>query len=312
MKATNYLATLLAAGCVFAAGPSAAQVHPEARPAPLRKTPPAAEGPKPAMNKRVKYVAPEGFGGHNWGDLHSSFERLGKEPQSVGAAWMRAVAGEQQFQCVLVIGAGGGGNDCDINATLLSMQRRFEGGGFYVLSEYRIEDQGFRFGDDGPILYPVLYQFCANWDGLEREVPPKFEDMNKFCGMRMLFKSETREQLRQLPDEHVTNYDRILQGLLDRYGKPAGFLKRGRVTIETEDGDSNDPADRRFSTWRWCPARDRSLAPSCKGSVVLSFDPVRGTGTVLYASRLLWEYAYARHNSQFKDDPLFKMLHARN
>jgi hypothetical protein len=315
MRMTNYIALLIASVFLLLSPTVDAQVHPSQRPPPLKpvkKFLPPVEGPQPVVKKRIKYVAPTGFGGHQWGDLHSSFERLAREPHSVGAAWMRAVAGQPQFQCVLVVGSGGGPNDCDFNQTLLSLQRRFEGGGFYVMSEYRVEDQGFRFGGEGPVLYPVLYQFCANWDGIKREVPPKFDDMNKFCGMRMLFKSETRDELRKLSADHITNYDRILQSLIDVYGRPAGFLKRGRVTIETEEGESSDVADRRFSTWRWCPARDRALAPSCEGSVVLSFDPVSGTGTVLYASRVLWEYAYARHNSQFKNDMLFRMLHARN
>jgi hypothetical protein len=296
MRLTNYLVTLLTCVAALAAAPGGV----------------AAENPAPAK-KRVKYVPPAGFAAHKWGDLQSTFTRLGNEPFSVGAAWMRAAETETpQFQCVPLTGTSiDGAIDCDLNATLASLRRKFEGGGFYVLSEYRIPEQGFRFGDDGPVLYPVLYQFCANWDEVKRDVPPDFAAMNKFCGMRMLFKSESREELRKLPDDHVTHYDRVLQSLLDTYGRPSGFMKRGRVTIETAEGESGDPSDRRFSTWRWCPAKDRALAPGCEGSVVLSFDPQRGQGTVLLASRLLWEYAYAREKSGFKDDALFRMMHAR-
>ncbi len=43
----------------------------------------------------------------------------------------------------------------------------------------------------------------------------------------------------------------------------------------------------------------------------LSIDPKTGVGTVLYATPLLWEYAYARENNGFKGDKLFKVLHAR-
>ncbi len=91
-----------------------------------------------------------------------------------------------------------------------------------------------------------------------------------------------------------------------------GFLFRGHVLIETLDGDSNDPSERRFSIWRWCPAPDRSPKPSCSASITLSVDPLTGKGTVLYSTPLLWEYAYARENFGFKGDRLFKMLHARN
>ena len=59
-------------------------------------------------------------------------------------------------------GAPGG---CDFQATLLRIRKTLEGGGTYVLSEYSIDGQGFRFGDenDGVVLHPVVYQFCANW-----------------------------------------------------------------------------------------------------------------------------------------------------
>ena len=78
----------------------------------------------------MKYVAPPGFGGHKWGDLQATFPRLGKEPFSVGAAWMRAVETQTpQFQCIPMTGTSiSGAVDCDLNATLASLRRRFEGG----------------------------------------------------------------------------------------------------------------------------------------------------------------------------------------
>ena len=84
------------------------------------------------------------------------------------------------------------------------------------------------------------------------------------------------------------------------------------MVIETLEGDSSDQADRKFSIWRWCPARDNGLHTSCTASVVLSLDPATGVGTVLYSTPLLWEFAYARENYGFKGDKLFSMLHARN
>ncbi len=29
------------------------------------------------------------------------------------------------------------------------------------------------------VLYPVVYQFCANWDAMKKEVPPKFDEINQ-------------------------------------------------------------------------------------------------------------------------------------
>jgi hypothetical protein len=266
--------------------------------------------------KKVKYVAPEGFGGHVWGELRSSFDRLPSEPVGVGAAWMRPQEKESTFECVplsnpgaQITGAVGG---CDFQATLLRMRKSFEGGGFYVLSEYTIEGQGFRYGEekDGIVLHPVVYQFCANWDETKREVPPKFDEINKFCGVRFMFQSDTRDELRKQPAEYVTNYDRMLDKLVAKFGQPDNFRRRGQVVIETLEGESSDQADRKFSIWRWCPARDKGLHTDCTASVVLSLDPATGVGTVLYSTPLLWEFAFAREQNN-KGDRLFKMLHAR-
>jgi hypothetical protein len=269
--------------------------------------------------KKIHYVAPDGFGGHKWGDLRTSFERLPEEPVGVGAAWMRPVEKRTEITCVPVPPLGrtisGAIDGCDFQATLLRLRKIFEGGGTYVLSEYSIDGQGFRFGNeaDGVVLHPVVYQFCANWGQTKKtEPPPDFDSINKFCGVKFQFQSETREELRKLPNEHVTTYDRLLEKLMAKYGRPDGFQKRGKVVIETVEGDSSDPADRKFGIWRWCPAKGNGLHTSCAASVVLSLDPVTGEGTVMYSTPRLWEFAYARENYGFKGDRLFRILHARN
>jgi hypothetical protein len=268
---------------------------------------------------KVKYIPPEGFAGHKWGELRSSFDRLPSEPIGVGAAWMRARESQKDFHCVPVSagqqisGAIGG---CDFQATLLRLRTEFDGGGYYVLSEFSIDGQGFRFGDeaDSVVLHPVVYQFCANWKQGRKKTdpPPDFDSLNKFCGVKFMFQSETREQLRKLPADYVTNYDRMVEKLLAKYGRPKGYLRRGRVMIETLEGDSEDIADRKFSIWRWCPAVGDGLKTECTASVVLSLDPATGVGTVLYSTPLLWEFAYAREHFGFKGDRLYRMLHARD
>jgi hypothetical protein len=269
---------------------------------------------KPA---KVKYVPPEGFAGHKWGELRTTFDGLPAEPIGVGAAWMTPVEKDTFFQCIPVANSGGQINGavggCDFQATLLTLRKSFEGGGFYVLSEFTIEDQGVRYGHetDGVVLHPIVYQFCANWDETKREVPPKFDEINQFCGVRLMFKSDTREQLRGKPAEYVTNYDRMLEKLLAKFGKPDNFARRGTVVIETLEGESSDQADRKFSIYRWCPARATNLLHTdCTASVVLSMDPATGVSTVLYSTPLLWEFAYARERNN-KGDRLYKMLHAR-
>jgi hypothetical protein len=203
---------------------------------------------------------------------------------------------------------------CDFQATLLRLRREYEGGGFYVLSEYVIPDQGFRMGDEkeGVLLHPVVYQFCANWSSSvkKKEEPPNFDDINQFCGMRLQFQSESREELAKLPADHVTVYDRMLKQLLGKFGQPANYARRGQVVIETEEGESSNVAERKFSIYRWCPANGDGFHTTCKASVVMSINPVTGLGTVLYSTPLLWEYAYARDTNR-KGDRLYKLLHAR-
>jgi len=273
----------------------------------------AAGTPGAAADKphKVKYVPPEGFAGFKWGALRSSFERLPKDPIGVGAAFGHPVEKDTNFICNQVYSESAQG--CDMYTMIMTMSKKYEGGGFYVMSEYTIEGQGFKFGtgDGAVLLHPVVYQFCANWDSTKKLVPEEFDSMNKFCGVRQLFHTETREELRKLPGDHVTNYDRVLTLLMERFGKPDGFVHRGQVIIETLEGES-DGADRKFSVWRWCPARDRALHTSCTASVTLSLDLNTGLGTVLYSTPLLWEFAYARENGGFKGEKLFRMLHARN
>ena len=90
----------------------------------------------------------------------------------------------------------------------------------------------------------------------------------------------------------------MLEKLLAKFGKPDNFVRRGQVVIETLEGEPSDQADRKFSIWRWCPARDRGLHTDCTASVVLSLEPGTGVGTVLYSTPLLWEFAYARERRQ--------------
>jgi hypothetical protein len=269
---------------------------------------------------KVKYVPPAGFGGHAWGELLSGpgFSKLQLKPIGVGAARTQPSHRETSFTCVPVSasstqmnGAIGG---CDFQATLLTMRQRSKGDGYHVLSEYTVDDQGARYGDgpDAILLHPVIYQFCGNWDSSKREVPANFDQMNKFCGVRLMFETETSDELRKLPADHVTNYDRVLAKLVARFGKPDKFSRRGKVIIETMEDDIAYREERQNRAWRWCPASESGSQTSCTASVVLSFEPSTGVATVLYSTPQLWQFAHARENNGYKGDKLFRMLHASN
>jgi hypothetical protein len=81
------------------------------------------------------------------------------------------------------------------------------------------------------------------------------------------------------------------------------------VIIAIPDGEFVQPRERRYDEWRWCPLRNaREIAPDCKASIVLAFDSTTGWGVVLYATRPVWEFAFARHYGGAEDDPLFQLL----
>jgi hypothetical protein len=253
--------------------------------------------------KRIKYSPPTGFGGHKWGDTRASFERLPKQPFNTGAAWIMPVIDDFWLTC---------GINCDSNSFQASYMERREGGGFYVLSEYQVDGQGFQWGDDARVqFFPVVYQFCANWWSTKKAKPKDFDAINKFCGVKFSFQSETTAELLKLPPDHVTNYDRVLEKLLARFGKPDSFVRRGTVVIESSEPESVVGPARKFRTYRWCPAFDRRFHTPCEASVVLTVTPETGEGTLLYSAPALWEYAYARKNSGYKTEELYKVLHAR-
>ncbi len=254
-----------------------------------------------------RYLPPEGFGGKTWGAPLGDFAGFEPEPLAVNTAYSQGKVTDLDLQCAPTPNGG-----CDLEKSLRTLHQRVEGQGFHALAEYYAETRGFRFRTTGATLYPVLYQFCASWNGFTGEVPPDIQQKLRLCGMRLLFQSETFEDLQKIEDDdYLTHYDRVLRGLIELHGEPEGYRRRGRVTIEGEDGRRlATPRKRRFDEWRWCAkVLDRNVAPSCPASVVLAFDPASGWGVVLYATRPVWEFAFARHNGGAENDPVYKLLH---
>jgi hypothetical protein len=272
----------------------------------------------------AKFEAPDGFNGKHWGDPLSTFEGFGGDPFSMGGAFTRGKVVDTTFSCIVTLPtlptateqqAGGGSSgvssnaadSCDLRTSAAS--DRVKGRGYHVLVEYRNEKQGLRLGANGVLFYPVIYQFCAHWDSIKKEEPPNFKDLEKFCGMRLMFKGETDAELAALPPDSPTRYDQALDMLIAKFGRPFRFEKRGRVVIEDQQSGAA-AAERRFQTWRWCPPHDRDIGTPCPASVVLSYDAEKHWGYVLYSTPEVWEYAYARENGGFKGEYLYRMLHA--
>jgi hypothetical protein len=258
------------------------------------------------------YSPPEGFSGYGWGTLRSAFSTLPTEAAAVRASWTQGKRSDDWLFCT-----GKGLVRCTPDDFAdVAMRNHYKGDGFHVLSEYYDESQGFRFPTSGVVLHPVVYQFCANWHGMRKKVPARFDELNKFCGMRMLFETETQQQVRELPKDHVTRYDLVFSELLARYGKPEDFRFRGRVMVESAEAPAASALgkDRKFNTWRWCPAPRNGLKTRCDASIVLSIDPDLGRGIVLFSTPALWQYAHARESigEDVEDrppDPLYTLLH---
>jgi len=307
--------TLFAALALGATVHAPAQVPTATTPPPSSQFPYLAPEAAPHFSAPPRhYAPPEGFSGYGWGMLRSAFRNLPADAAAVRAAWTQGKRMGDELFCT-----GRGLEKCtEEDLARVAMNNHYEGDGFHVLSEYYNESQGFRFPTSGVVMHPVVYQFCANWHGMRKRVPARFEDLNRFCGVRMLFESETRAQVRELPADHVTQYDLVLSELMARYGKPEKFSRRGRVTVESAD----DPVDavrreeRKFSSWRWCPAPRDGLETRCDASIVMSIDPEAGLGVVLFSTPALWQYAHARESigedvEERPPDPLYALLHDR-
>lgn len=271
-----------------------------------------------ADGEAVRYVPPEGFDGHYWGEVRAAFHRLPEKPEGVGAAFMYIQEKQVNYSCQLTMWLPKFIDtwypQCKYDETLRHPNKNLKLGGIYVMSEYLIDDQGFRYGDerDGVVLAPAFYQFCANWQGKYNRPPPRnFDDLNRFCGMKFLFHSETLSELAHLPADHLTAYDRLLGKLMAKYGPPQGFKRKGRVFIDTMDDNSIDEAARSFRTWRWCPPIDvDGMSTACKASITLALDPFTGQGKLLFSTPVVWEFAFAREKYGFKGDVLYGVLHA--
>ena len=285
--------------------------------------PPAAAprlSPPPA-----NYSPPVGFGGHAWGDLRKDFQQLPAEAASVTAAWSRSERASSDLHCTgsgraavsipldagpIGSAIGGGATNgvagCSMADVANSMRPTLATADFHVLSEYSIAGQGFRMS--GVVLFPVVYEFCARWEKGKSEVPANFEEINRYCGMRLLFPMESPSQLASLPPDHVSRFDLVLNELVSRYGNPDDAVRGGRDSVIEAVTPGVPRRDRDFRTWRWCPMSARKKQPSCPVSIVLAADPNAARGIVIFATPALWRFAEARETGLGMPDALYTLL----
>jgi hypothetical protein len=269
---------------------------------------PAAEtqdrSPKLERKKRYRDHVPNGFAGHPWGKPFVEFERLKQHPVSLQVAYS-GMETTTELRCIPTATS-----ECDLDMALATMYQRRTREGFHLLAEFVVPNQGFRFKGGAVDFYPVTYLFCAKWHGQTSKPPKGIENELRLCGARMVFSSQTEEQVRQMSDSQLTGYELVLEDLVRLYGKPYLYFRRPRVIVETEGGMAAEPRKRSFKVHRWCPPVAGGWVPSCEASIVMGMSPESGQGVVLYATPAIWAFARAREYNVRGRDPLYDFLYA--
>jgi hypothetical protein len=157
----------------------------------------------------------------------------------------------------------------------------------------------------------ISYLFCARWMG--DYLPKRLNNDMKLCGVRVMFRSDTRKQLEALGEHYRSNFDKVLHQLIAEHGEPPGYERSPSITIETDTQRIGPAAGVRLSDYvryRWCglDADTKQLRPSCPATVTLVFDGARGEGTILYAAGPLYDYAYARRDTGDQHDEIYELL----
>jgi hypothetical protein len=192
----------------------------------------------------------------------------------------------------------------------------FEGEGSYAVGEYYFNTEQNPWADSRVRLFAMTYLFCARWG--TTSVPGNVRERMRYCGNRIFYRSETAAQLAKLPTGYESNHDRVFKRLIAEHGMPDGYRRQGTITVQLE-GDSEDEAQGAFvalgdvQRYRWCGLAESNLqlAPTCTATVTQIFDPRTGWGMIVYATRPIYEFAYARHALNDENNFLYVLLNGR-
>jgi hypothetical protein len=251
-----------------------------------------------------RYMPPPGLGSHAWGDRFTAFERLNPSPVTLELAYAPGRVSRVETLCPPI--------DCSLERALLTLHQKASRNGFTLFAEFVVPGQGFRFKSTGVLMYPVTYQFCTGWPGESSKPPADITTRLQLCGVRLVFKSQTRTESDAMEDEQLTNYELIFHELMREFGKPDRYLRLGRVTIHTAEGEQTERRKRNFRTWRWCAPIGMEFATACTASIVFGFNPESGNGVVMYSTPEVWNFAYNRDLSVQGHDPMYRFMHAQD
>jgi len=261
-----------------------------------------AQAQAPRADNRDAYRPPTGFGGYEWNTPLGDFRRLAPEPVYVRIAYSQGNVEDFDIDCVL-------------EGSTVGQCSDIKGEGFHALAEYYVDSQGFRLSDPvrgtKTIVFPVSYQFCAQWTGFSNQLRGDVLQQLRLCGARLFFRSETAQQQSEIRDfEYVPAARRILNWLIANHGDPEGYDRKGTVIVGIPDAPI--PIERRksrYDNWFWCRPKADDMAPRCDASIVYTFDSQTGRGQVILLTPPVWMYAHARRYGGSEDDPLYRVLH---
>jgi hypothetical protein len=253
------------------------------------------------------YRPPAGFNGHDWGAAFATFQGLTLWRANTAEGSSGKVA-DMRFECVP--DPGQPGSSCPLSTS--RTDQSVEGEGSYALGEYYFNQDRNPWVAQRIELATISYLFCARAESWY--VPRPLKKHLKLCGVRVLFRSDTERQLASREVGYESNFDRILRQLVAEHGEPPGYERHGRITIESEDQRLSSPEKRKpvYALYRWCGTDEasRSLRPTCPATVTLSLEAVTGMGTILYATPVVYDYAYARHQMKDDNNELYVLLNS--
>jgi hypothetical protein len=263
----------------------------------------------PALAASDDYRAPTGFNGHAWGEPLSAFQEL----KLLNANTVSNSPGVTRFlECRDL------GMPCDDPARpdqlmVIAKSQVTEGNGSFAVSEYYREPEQNPWAESLVALNAITYMFCAQWH--MPTVPANIRDQLRYCGTRMVYRSDTAATLFTRPNSYQSNHDRLLRHLIRLHGPPDGYrYKKGQVSVGPLGGTDEDieAAESETPLARTAQENPITLLPRCAATITMMFDAKRGWGVVFYATAGIYNFAYGRHTMRDENNELYVALSGRN
>src|SRR5262245_61943819 len=202
------------------------------------------------------YRAPTGFNGRTWGQPLNAFKGL-KLWHAQEAIQSLGKITDPGFSCTPFFRPTTIPTEPPQLSYTCQANIQSEGDGSFAVAEYYFNQDRNPWFQQQIQVVTISYLFCARWFG---DYAPK--DIKKrltLCGVRINFKSETKEQLlAKRDDRYDSNFDRIRRQLIAEYGVPPGFEQSGRITIESENERLTTPTRDlpEYIQYRWCGVKE--------------------------------------------------------